>query len=134
MAAAHFLKPLLSSSPDGYILTNTRDGAPFATTLETAFDSDSRRRGLLGRDGLADGAAMIIAPCQAIHTFAMKFPIDVVFVTGEGEVVKLRERMPAGRMAGAWTAFAVIELAAGAIARAGLEAGDRLALVPRVTQ
>jgi uncharacterized protein len=134
MAAAHFLKPLLSGSPDGYILANARDGAPFATALETAFDSATRRRGLLGRDGLADGAALIIAPCQAIHTFAMKFPIDVVFVTGEGEVVKLRERMPAGRMAGAWTAFAVIELAAGAIARAGLKTGDRLALAPRITE
>jgi uncharacterized protein len=125
----HFLKPLVDAPRDTFHLTIARDGSALATTVEGAFDSDSRRRGLLGRDGLADHTALIIAPCQAVHTFAMRFSIDVVFVARDGEVVKLRADLQPGHMTGAWSAFAVIEMAAGAIARAGLRRGDRLALV-----
>jgi uncharacterized membrane protein (UPF0127 family) len=125
----HFLKPLVDAPRDAFHLTIARDGSALATTVEPAFDSESRRRGLLGRDALDDRAALIIAPCQAVHTFSMRFPIDIVFVARDGLVVKLREDVRPGHMTGAWSAFAVIELAAGAIARAGLLRGDRLTLV-----
>jgi uncharacterized membrane protein (UPF0127 family) len=134
--AAHFLQPLLDSPPDAFLLTIVRDGSPLATPLataiEVAFDSDSRRRGLLGRDSLADRTAMIIAPCQLVHTFAMRFSIDIVFVDRTGTVVKVREDVRSRHIAGAWSAFAVIELAAGAIARSGLRRGDRLTLVQEI--
>ncbi len=80
------------------MLWNERSGRPLATHLEGAFDSQSRRRGLLGRDGLAEGAALIIAPCQAIHTFRMRFPIDVVFADRQGLVVGVRSNVGARRL------------------------------------
>src|SRR5262249_36137684 len=136
--AAHFLQPILDSAPDGFLLTIERDGSPLATplatALEVAFDSESRRRGLLGRDSLADHGAMIIAPCQLVHTFAMRFSIDIVFVARTGVVVKVREDVRSRHMAGAWSAFAVIELSAGAIARVGLRRGDRLTLGRKLTE
>jgi uncharacterized membrane protein (UPF0127 family) len=130
----HFLQPLVDAPRDAFHLTIARDGSALATTVEAAFDSDSRRRGLLGREALDPQAALIIAPCQAVHTFAMRFSIDVVFVARDGVVVKIREDVRPGRMAGTWSAFAVIELAAGAVARAGLRCGDRLLLVPKFTE
>ncbi len=132
--AAHFLQPLLDSAPEAFLLTIVRDGSPLATGLEVAFDSDSRRRGLLGRNSLAERTAMIIAPCQLVHTFAMRFSIDIVFVARTGVVVKVREDVRPRHIAGAWSAFAVIELPAGAIARSGLRRNDRLALVQKSTK
>jgi uncharacterized protein len=121
-----FLNPLLQTASTPFALTNTRNNQIVAHTLLTAFDSASRRKGLLGRDGLPDGSALIIAPCQAIHTFSMRFAIDVAFVAKDGLVLKVRQAVPPRRIAGALRAFAVIELPAGAIERSGTRAGDRL--------
>ena len=101
---------------------------PVATTVETAFDSATRTRGLLGRPSLAPGHALVIAPCSAIHTFKMQFPIDVIFAAEDGRIVKIRRNMRAGRMTGAIGAFATIEMAAGEAERHGLTAGDYLEL------
>ena len=126
----HFLEPLLKASADGLALYAIGRDAPVATVLEAAFDSTSRNRGLLGRDALAADTALVIAPCSAVHTFAMRFPIDVIFAARDGRVVKIRHSVPASRIAVGLGAFAVIEMAAGAAVRAGLHAGDRLVVEP----
>lgn len=123
---SHFLSPLLSRSPRPARLRNRRNGRILANELETAFDSTSRRRGLLGRGGLPDGAALVIAPCGAVHTFFMRFPIDLVFASRDGHVVKTRSTVPPGRVSGTLRAFAVIELPAGVIERSGTRSGDTL--------
>ena len=110
------------------MLRNLRNGAVLATTLEAAFDSSSRRKGLLGRDGLATGSATIIAPCSAIHTFFMRFTIDVIFASRDGRVVKIYPVLPPGRIGFALRAFAAIELPAGTVAAANVARGDILAL------
>jgi uncharacterized membrane protein (UPF0127 family) len=127
--ATHFLTPMLApAAAHGrqMMLWNERSGRPLATHLEGAFDSASRRRGLLGRDGFAKGSALIIAPCQAVHTFRMRFPIDIVFADRQGRVVHVRSHVGARRLAGAWRAFAAIELPAGASQEADVHVGDRL--------
>ena len=121
-----FLDPLLRADPSSCALANDRSGRVVAGTLLTAFDSSSRRRGLLGRDSLPEGSALVIAPSNAIHTFFMRFAIDVAFVSRTGRVLKIRSGMPPWRIAGAWGGFAVIELAAGALARSDTRPGDTL--------
>ena len=69
---------------------------------------------------------MLIAPSNAIHTFFMKFAIDVAFVAKDGRVVKIRPALAPWRMAAAWGGFAVIEMAAGSFERAETVAGDTL--------
>ena len=108
------------------MLTNTRNNHIVAHTLLTAFDSESRRRGLLKHDSLEEGTALIIAPSNAIHTFWMRFAIDVAFVSKEGRVVKVRPAVMPWRMAAAWRAFAVIEMAAGAFEKSDTRPGDLL--------
>ena len=125
-----FLTPLLKGNPEGLVLRNQRTGTVVASQLLPAFDSDTRRTGLLKHSGLPDGAAMFIAPTNAIHTFFMKFPIDVAFVAKDGRVVKIRAAMPAWRMAAAWGGYAVIEMAAGSFEYAGTVVGDVLTIDP----
>jgi uncharacterized protein len=131
--ARHFLGPMLAPSPGDLVLRNERSGLLLGSHLEGAFDSVSRRRGLLGRDGLADGVALIIAPCQAVHTFRMRFPIDVVFADRQGRVVHVRPHVAPRRITGTWRAFAAIEVAAGAASRADVRVGDRLSIASPAT-
>jgi uncharacterized membrane protein (UPF0127 family) len=125
---ADFIAPHLE--PDAAVqLHRLEDGAVIAARVECAFDRASRRRGLLGRNGLAPGTALVIAPCRAVHTWFMRFPIDVVFVSRDGRVVKVRGSLPAWRMTGTLGARAVVELMAGAAVAARIEPGDHLTLV-----
>ena len=121
----HFLEPLLGSAST-HVLRHERTGEALATHLELASDSRARTRGLLGRTGLAAGSVMIIAPCNAIHTFFMQFSIDVVFVDRQGRVLKVRHRVRPWRIGVALRAFAALEFPAGAISPSGMAPGDRL--------
>ena len=100
-----------------------------ATILEKAFDATTRKRGLLGRNDLPVGHALIIAPSNMVHTFFMRFAIDILFVSKAGVVVKASARVPARRIVGAFRGFAVIEMRAGSLATSGTMSGDQLQLV-----
>lgn len=127
-AKPHFLQPLLKKGHPEFVLRNTRTESVVATQLELTIDSESRRRGLLGRTGLAENAAMIIAPSNAVHTFFMQFTIDVVFADRQGKVVKLCRHLKPWRIGVGMRAFAAIELVGGSIDRCGITTGDRLVL------
>ena len=121
-----FLSPLLREPPDMFILRNIRTGGTVAQHLITAFDSRSRNRGLLRHAAMPAMSALILAPTSAIHTFFMKFPIDVVFVRKDGRVVKVRAGLKPWRVSGALGAFAVVELPAASLAASGTTEGDVL--------
>ena len=116
-----------------YTLQNVRSGATIASRVELAVDSESRRRGLLGRDTFDPGSALIIAPCSAVHTFFMRFDIDVVFVARDGRVLKTYEAVARRRIALRVGAFAAVELPAGTLARAAAKPGDTLQLISQQT-
>jgi uncharacterized membrane protein (UPF0127 family) len=126
-----FLSPILAGSAESYILQNSRTGLVLAGEIEPAFDSKSRNRGLLGRVGLDEGSALILAPCSSVHTFFMHFAIDVIFVKKDGRVVKVYPALPAWRVAFALGAFAAIELPAGAAAGSDTRPGDTVVLTRR---
>jgi uncharacterized membrane protein (UPF0127 family) len=127
---SHFLSPLLRKPDAPLRLLNSTRNIVLATNVEGALDSASRKRGLLGRPGLAADAALIIAPSNAIHMFGMRFPIDVLFARRNGEVVKRVVAIKRGRIAIAWRAFAAIELMANHPGVAATEVGDVLVLAP----
>ena len=124
------MSPALKSPGRSFSLVNERTGIPVVSDLEIAIDSAARRKGLLGRDALAETTGIVIAPTNAVHTFFMRFPIDIVFVTRAGRVLKVRHCVPARRLAIALRAFAVVELAAGCAARQELRPGDFVSLKP----
>jgi uncharacterized membrane protein (UPF0127 family) len=62
--------------------------------VELANTSATRRKGLLGRDRLSDGEGLWIFPCESIHTFFMRFPIDLVYLDRSNRVKKVRKAVP----------------------------------------
>lgn len=72
---------------------------------------------------------MLLQPAPSIHTAFMRFPIDVVFMDRTFRVLKIVERMKPWRAASAHRAWAVLEMAAGEVARCGTEVGDELGMV-----
>ena len=125
-----FLTPLLRNRSGPHRLVNARNGAVLADRLGSAFDSKSRRTGLLGRSDFEDGEALVIAPSNSIHTFFMRFSIDVVFARRDGSVVSVRHAVKPWRLAASPRAYLVIELPAGTLARTQTRGGDRLTISP----
>lgn len=96
----------------------------FVTVADTML---RRVVGLLGRTGLEPSAGMLIIPSQAVHTIAMRFPIDVLFLDRKGRVVHVRSELLPNRITGLhWKARCVLELPAGVIARTSTSVGDQL--------
>jgi uncharacterized membrane protein (UPF0127 family) len=100
-----------------------RDGDVLATA-EVADTSKARRRGLLGRDGYE--GALILRPCRSVHTFFMRFPIDVAFCDREGVVVRIRTLRRWRVSAVVRRSAFVIEAEAGAFERWNLQLGDQV--------
>ena len=111
-------------------IVNARTNNVIATAVEMADTRAARRRGLLGRDRLAAGAGLMLAPCFMIHTAFMRFPIDVVFLDRYGFVIRVVRDLGAWRMAVAPGARMTLELAGGALGRHDVRVGDHLFLVP----
>lgn len=94
--------------------------------VDVARSFPSRLVGLLGRRALAPEQALLLVPCNNVHTFFMRFAIDVVFVDREGMVLSVVSGLAPWRVAAARRAHACLELAAGAAARLELAAGRRI--------
>ena len=125
---ASWLNPLLREPARQFRLVNPRTGAVIAESVAATVDSKTRRRGLLGRDAMPMGEALIIAPTNAIHTWFMRFDIDVAFVNRAGRVLKVRHGMPPWRIFATLRAFAAVEVPAGVLASSATVAGDTLTL------
>jgi uncharacterized membrane protein (UPF0127 family) len=103
--------------------------------VEAARTPWRRARGLLGRGGLERGRALYLAPCGAIHTFFMRFALDLVFVDSSMRVVRTAWNVPPWRMAfGGSRARGVFEMQAGWFPRDTVSAGDEIALVRAKSQ
>lgn len=105
---------------------NLTKDAVLATDVEKADDFFSRGVGLLGRSGLESGRALWLVPGKSIHTWFMRFAIDVLFLDKSLAVVKVIEEMGPWRVS-PWVgdAHSVLELKAGSL-RGAVSVGDRL--------
>jgi len=84
-----------------------------------------RLRGLIGHRPLEAGEGLMIKPCNSVHTFFMGFPIDVVYISDNGEVVGLAQRLAPNRIGPiVRQADFVLELPAGAIEQTATQPGD----------
>jgi uncharacterized membrane protein (UPF0127 family) len=101
-----------------------------ADCLEVADHGASRRKGLLGRSGLPAGEGLWIVPCESVHTFGMKFPIDLVYVDRNKKVKKIRSGVPPWRLSACLSANSVLELSSGTIHRTQTRPGDTLEFSP----
>lgn len=74
------------------------DGRVIVQRCVVARDFISRFLGLMGRKAIATDEAVLFPKCNSIHTFFMRFPIDVVFLSAEGQVVEVIEAMKSWRL------------------------------------
>ena len=100
-----------------------RDGEVLAAA-ETAQTRRERTRGLLGRDGFT--GALVFRRCRQVHTFGMRFAIDVAFCRADGVVLRISSLRPWRLSPLVWRAAFVIEAEAGAFERWGLRVGDQV--------
>jgi len=107
-------------------VVNSTRNVTLAEDAEVADTSAKRREGLLKRAGLAPGEGLWITPCESVHSFFMKFTIDVLYLDRKHRVKKIRPEMRPWRMSACLTAHSVLELPAGTIASSGTRRGDQL--------
>ena len=115
-------------APGGrFIVQNLSRRSIVAANVRLADNPRARRVGLLKHRTLGFGEGLWIYPTQAIHTFGMRFPIDVVFLDSDQRVKRMYHALRPFRMTSfVWGAQSVLELAAGALASTGTQVGDEL--------
>ena len=87
----------------------------------------SRMKGLLGRSRLSQDEALLIIPCKGVHTFGMRFAIDVLFLDKEQQVIALISGLMPNRLTKIYaSASSVLELPSGMLEMHGVCVGDRL--------
>ena len=96
--------------------------------MDLADTSSKRRVGLLRHERLESGTGLWIVPCESVHTFFMKFPIDLVYVDRKKRVKKVRHAVPPWRLSACLTAHSVLELPAGTMEKTGTLPGDELVI------
>jgi uncharacterized membrane protein (UPF0127 family) len=82
-------------------------------TVVTASTGKARRHGLSGLETLPADHALLIPRCPSVHTFAMRFPLDLIWLARDGAVVRVDRDVPRGRIRVCLRARSVIETAAG---------------------
>jgi uncharacterized membrane protein (UPF0127 family) len=107
-------------------IRNSDRGSVLASRAAVADTSVSRCVGLLKHDNLPEGHGLWIVPCEGIHTFGMKFPIDVLFLDRRKRVLKIRRNMVPRRLSLHLWAHSVLELPAGTVDATGTLPGDQL--------
>jgi uncharacterized membrane protein (UPF0127 family) len=107
-------------------VTNPSRNCILADRADIADNSAKRRTGLLKHTSLEPGEGLWIAPCEGVHTFAMKFPIDVLFLNRKKKILKIRPKMVRGRISFHLLAHSVLELPSGTVEKTGTKVGDQL--------
>src|SRR6266568_546997 len=114
--------------PSGYAFNRTRQ-TYLATQLSVADSHWSRFRGLMCAEpaSFKSGQGLWIVPSHGVHTFAMRFPIDVAYIDQAGVVIHLEKNLKPWRVAPVrWRAASVLELPPRAIDITGTAVGDEL--------
>lgn len=118
-------------SPAGYAFNRTRRSY-LATNLRVAATHWSRLRGLMlaDRRSFGGGQGLWIVPSHGVHTFAMRFPIDVVYLNADRVVVYMRQNLQPWRVAAVrQQAASVLELPGSTLGPTGTVVGDEIEIV-----
>ncbi len=114
------------------MVVNNTQRALLADDVDMALSFLRRLRGLMFRKCFPRGRALLIGPCRSVHTFHMRFPIDVVFLDKDSRVVGMEEAMKPWRVSRNYPdAYFALEVPAGTIQETGTQIGDLLEFVVR---
>jgi len=106
---------------------NRRTGQVLATDVKVAGNIFTRMKGLLGRKELPFGEALWIKPCFSVHTFFMRFPIDVIFLDKKYLVIATIKDLKPHRLTRLYPhSFSVLELPVGTLDASNTQIGDKI--------
>ena len=111
-------------------ISNLTRNTELASSVELADHGAARNKGLLGRTHLPPGAGLWIVPCESVHTFFMRFPLDLVYIDRNKRVKKVRSNIGPWRLSACFSAHSIIELPAGVVQRSETLPGDQLQISP----
>jgi uncharacterized membrane protein (UPF0127 family) len=118
------------NSQNGHVYIYNKTRETFVATEATVADSYLRRLvGLLGKTKrwAQLGRGLWIVPSRGVHTIGMMFPIDLIFLSKEKEVVHVEEHLRPFRISAvSLKATSVLELPAHTVFRTGTQVGDRM--------
>ena len=106
------------------------NGVVVLDKLKLADSYSKRLRGLLGRSSLHPGEGLIIRPCNSIHTYRMKFAIDVLYVDKKNIVLKVVNSIKPDRLGPLILKSAYVIEASAGVFRSKVKEGDRVHVVP----
>jgi uncharacterized membrane protein (UPF0127 family) len=86
---------------------------PGGVVVHEAVRARDRRRGLAGLPALPAARALHLRPCRAVHTFGMRFALDLVWLDAAGRVVRIDRSVPPRRHRACLRARSVLEVPAG---------------------
>ena len=110
----------------GLTAINLTRGASLTECARVAENPWTRLVGLLRDKMLAQGDGLWIVPCNSIHSFAMRFVFDAIFLDKQLRVVHLKSEMKPWRTSALiFSAHSVLELPPGTIHRTGTQPGDQ---------
>jgi len=112
-------------------LKNLENGQILADKLGEASSFYQRFKGLMFTKELEPGYGLLIKPCRSIHTFFMKYKLDIVHLDSHNQVVLIEEGLPPGKIGkGHLRTRSIVELPAGMIETTQTKVGDFLQVVP----
>lgn len=111
-------------------LVNLENAQIIAESIESANTFFKRLKGLMFRQELSPGSGIYLYPCNAIHTFFMKFPIDVLYIDKDWRIVGMEEHLQPGKVGKKFSAAtSVIELESGSIRLNSIQRGQIVKLL-----
>ena len=107
-------------------------GETILDKVKLADSYNSRLRGLLGKSSLDRGEGLIIRPCNSIHTYGMKFAIDVIYVDKKNIVLKVVDSLKPDRLGPLIMKSAYVVEASAGVFKGRIKEGDRVEIVPNM--
>lgn len=109
-------------------IRNATRGTRLASSAWLADSLWSRLVGLLGRASLGQGEALVLRPCNSVHTAFMRFAIDVLYLDRSNRVLKVVPTLKPFRLSFTAGAYTVIELPPGVIEQTTTAIGDEITI------
>ena len=109
---------------------NLRNGKELSNNVTVADSFLKRMKGLLGKKEMLNGEALWIKPCISVHTFFMKFPIEVVFLNKRNQVIATIRNLQPNRITGVYfKSTSVLELPTGVLETTDTRVGDEIEIL-----